>query len=188
MNLKAMLVSILGLSLVASVATAQVPSFNYVGASYTEIEDGNINYDGFELEVSGRIGENWFLSGSYADISTSQAEVVFDDLDITYGRLGYIFIEDELAALYAGPQVQYLNFDGGLGSTSETDLGVFVGLRFIAAPRIELMTEASYIDMDNSITRFSAGARFYITPSLSAETQANFGDWSGFSLGINFHF
>lgn len=188
MKIKTMLVSILGLALVTPVAMAQTPSFNYVGASYTEIEDGNLKYDGFELEVSGRISEKWFLSGSYADISTSKTGIVYDDLDVTHGRLGYIFIEDDWAAFYGGPQVQYLNLDNSSSSTSETDLGAFIGLRFIALPRIELTTEVSYINMNNSITRYSAGARMYITPSLSAKVQANFGDWDGFNIGINFHF
>ncbi|RUO26856.1 hypothetical protein CWE09_09250 [Aliidiomarina minuta] len=192
-----LLTSAIGLTLSAPAAMANEPSFSYVSASYVELDEADTTFDGFQAELSGRVGQHLFISGSYAQLSGGWADVSNVDFDIAYGRLGIIFGETDQVAFYAGPQVQYINADFGLGSDgdfdlgseSSTDYGAFGGARLMLTSRVELNGEISYVDMDNDdYTSYSAGARVYLTPYLAATGQMNFGDLDGFSVGVHYRF
>lgn len=181
----------------AQTTPSETPSFSYVGASYVELDEANTTFDGFEAEVSGRLGQYMFLSGSYSEVSGSVSGLGSTDLDIATGRLGFIFGRDERVAAYAGPQVAYIKTNYGLGSDgdwelgseSTTDWGAFAGVRAMVMPRIELNGEVSYIDFDReSLTSYSAGTRIYLTPNLAATGQLRMGDLDGFSVGVNYAF
>lgn len=192
-----LLTSAIGLALGTSAAMANEPSFNYVSASYVELDEADTTFDGFEAELSGRVGQHLFISGSYAQLSGGWADVSNVDFDIAYARLGIIFGETDQVAFYAGPQVQYINADFGLGSDgdfdlgseSSTDYGAFGGARVMLTPRVELNGEISYVDMDRGdYTSYSAGTRIYLTPNLAAIGEVKFGDLDGFSVGVHYSF
>lgn len=192
-----LLTSAIGLALGTSSAMANEPSFSYVSANYVELDEADTTFDGFEAELSGRVGQYLFISGSYAQLSGGWADISNVDFDIAYGRLGIIFGETDHVAFYAGPQVQYINADFGLGSdgdfelTSEssTDYGAFGGARVMLTSRVELNGEISYVDMDDEdYTSYAAGARIYLTPNLAATGQMKFGDLDGFNVGVHYSF
>jgi opacity protein-like surface antigen len=192
------LTSALSFALASPLVMANEPSFSYIGGSYTErdAEDGT-TYDGFEAEASGRLGHRTFLAASYGELSGGAGDFGNVDLDIAYGRLGIILGETESFAAYAGPQVQYVKTDLGLGSDgqwqldsdSATDWGAFGGVRAMVTRSVEINGEISYVDMDNSdMTSYGAGARVFLTQNLAATGEMKFGDLDGFNLGLSYHF
>ncbi|MEX1221286.1 MAG: hypothetical protein WEA82_04125 [Idiomarina sp.] len=189
------------LGLVAPSAQAQTqergPSFSYIGASYIEQDEADTTFDGYGAEISSQLGERWFLSASYAQLSGDWTGGEELDLDVGYARLGFILGNAENAAFYLGPQAQYLKADFGFGSDgqfdvaseSETDYGAFGGVKVMLGDAFELNGEASWVDMeDESFTSYSAGVKFFITQNFAATGKAQFGDLDGFQVGISYHF
>lgn len=193
----------LGLGLTATTAafaqttSTQTPSFNYIEGRYVELDEADTTFDGWEAEVSGRLGRYMFISGSYSETSGNVTSIGNTDLDIALGRIGFIFGDNQPIAAYAGPQVSYIKSTFGLGSDGEweldsdssTDWGAFAGVRAQVLPMLELNGEVSYIDFEReSLTSYSAGAKIFITPALAATGRMQFGDLDGFSVGVAFHF
>ncbi|SMQ58577.1 Outer membrane protein beta-barrel domain-containing protein [Pseudidiomarina planktonica] len=185
------------LGLAAPSAQAQEPSFSYIGGSYIELDEADTTFDGYEAEISSQLGERWFLSASYAQLSGDWTGGEELDLDVGYARLGFIVGDAENAAFYLGPQAQYLKADFGFGSDgefdiaseSETDYGAFGGVKVMLGDRIELNGEASWVDMeDENFTSYSAGVKFFITKNFAATGEAQFGDLDGFKVGLSYHF
>ncbi|RUO30787.1 hypothetical protein CWE12_06000 [Aliidiomarina sedimenti] len=181
----------------ATTAMAETPSFSYIEGRYVEMDEAETTFDGYEAEVSGRLGNYMFISGSYGETSGNWSELGNVDLDIATGRLGFIFGQDEPVAAYVGPQVSYiqstygLGSDGGweLGDDSTTDWGAFAGIRAMILPRVEINGEVSYIDFEReSLTSYTAGTRIYLTPNLAATGQLRMGDLDGFAVGLNYSF
>lgn len=204
MKIKSLAIAtMLGLGMTATTAafaqttSAQTPSFNYIEGRYVEMDEANTTFDGWEAEVSGRIGQYMFISGSYGETSGRITGLGKTDLDMALGRVGFIFGDNQPVAAYVGPQVSYIKSTFGLGSdgqwevdsNSSTDWGAFAGVRAQVMPMLELNGEVSYIDFDReSLTSYSAGAKVFLTPALSATGRMQFGDLDGFSLGVAFHF
>lgn len=168
------------------------PSFNYIAAHYQNFEtDSGADYDGFSFEVSGQVGERWFLEGRYAEVSADN-EGGNVDLDITYGRLGFIAMEQQQLSLYGGPQVLYVSYDFPFINTgSDTSFGAFVGGRYTFS-RIELGGEISYANYSHGnssyFLQYQAAARLYVTSAIALDAQLTLGDWDGFMVGASIHF
>ena len=186
----------LGSLTLSAAAHAESPSFSYLSAGYTEIDEGT-TFDGFEIEASGRLGRHAFLSGRYTDTSGSYSGLGSVDWESTLGRLGFIFGENQRVAAYAGPQVSYISTglmwgpdnEWQAGSESSTDWGAFGGVRAMVLPMLELNGEISYIDFDrNSFTSYAAGTKLYFTRNLAATGQVRMGDLDGFTVGLSYNF
>ncbi|RAJ99060.1 opacity protein-like surface antigen [Aliidiomarina maris] len=181
----------------AQVSPSETPSFSYVEAKYVERDEADTTFDGFEAELSARLGQYMFVSGSYSEVSGSVTGLGSTDLDIATGRVGFIFGQDQRVSAYVGPQVAYIKTNYGLGSDGEwqigdestTDWGAFAGVRAMVLPRMELNGEVSYIDFDReSLTSYSAGTRIYLTRNLAATGQLRMGDLDGFTVGVTYAF
>ncbi|RUO33848.1 hypothetical protein [Aliidiomarina soli] len=173
-------------------AIGSEPSTRYVSATYQEFED-QFDFDGAGFDVSGRLGRHWLLAGSYAEVS-AQAGDIKTDWDITSARLGYMLYEGDSVALYSGPQALYISYqdEGSMSEDSETNFGAFVTLRYMATLNIELNGELSYIHFDtisgDTLLQYNAGTRFFLFEHLTLDATAKFGEWSGFQVGVSFHF
>lgn len=181
----------------STTALANSPSFSYIEGRYVEMDEAETTFDGFEAEISGRLGQYMFLSGSYGELSGDWADIAGADFNIATGRLGFIFGRDERVAAYVGPQVSYIDTNYGLGSDgdwqlgseSSTDYGAFAGVRAMILPRVEVNGEVSYIDFDReSLTSYNVGTKLYLTPNLAATGQLRMGDLDGFTVGLNYSF
>lgn len=189
--------TITALGLGSSVALADTPSFSYFEGRYVELDEAETTFDGFEAELSGRIGQYSFISLNYGEVSGSWGDVGSANLDMATARLGFIFGQDQTVAAYVGPQVSHIKTNYGLGSDgqwqvgsdSSTEWGAFGGVRAMVLPRVEVNGEISYIDFDReSFTTYSAGTRVYLTPNLAATGELRMGDLDGFAVGLNFRF
>lgn len=181
----------------STTALANSPSFSYIEGRYVEMDEAETTFDGFEAEISGRLGQYMFLSGSYGELSGDWADIAGADFNIATGRLGFIFGRDERVAAYVGPQVSYIDTNYGLGSDgdwqlgseSSTDYGAFAGVRAMILPRVEVNGEVSYIDFEReSLTSYNVGTKLYLTPNLAATGQLRMGDLDGFTVGLNYSF
>lgn len=179
-----------------AVAADSSPSFNYAAVNYQEFtSDLERDFDGVSLEVSGQLGPRWFISGSYAQLSTTSDP--FDaDRDVTWGRLGYLAHHRGALALYGGPQVMYVSYDVPVTSNtdadSDTSAGAFIGMRFLATPSIEFIGEVNYASFSHgnssNFLQYTVGVRTFLTYRFALEARAQFGDWDGFMLGGSMHF
>lgn len=175
-------------------AADNAPSFNYAAVHYQEFEDASQrDFDGINLEISGHLGERWFISGSYAQID-SDSDTGSIDRDLTYGRLGYLAHRQNRLALYGGPQIMYVSYEIPYTSSTESDTsaGAFAGVRYMATTSIELQGEVNYASFShgdsNNFIQYTLGVRTFITYRFALEARAQFGDWEGFMLGGSVHF
>ncbi|EGN75353.1 hypothetical protein A28LD_0966 [Idiomarina sp. A28L] len=187
----------LALGFSTTVALAESPSFSYIEARYVELDEANTTFDGYEAELSGRLGRYSFLSLNYADVSGDWAGFANANLEMATARLGFIFGENQPLVAYVGPQVSYIKTNYGPGTDgswnsegdSTTEWGAFGGVRAMVLPRVEVNTEISYIDFDReSFTSYSVGTRVYLTQNLAATGQLRMGDLDGFSIGVSYQF
>ena len=175
-------------------AADNAPSFNYAAIHYQEFEtELDRKFDGFNLEVSGHLGERWFISGSYAQVSHDLGDGNLNS-DLTYGRLGYLAQHQDRVGLYAGPQIMYVTYEfmSSRNTQSETSPGVFAGIRYMASPSVELKAEVNYANFShgnsNNFVQYTAGLRTFLTYRFALEARAQFGDWEGFMVGGSIHF
>lgn len=190
------LLAIASLAALATQANAadNAPSFNYAAIHYQEFDsEPDRKFDGYNLEVSGHLGERWFISGSYAQVSHDLDDGNLNS-DLTYGRLGYLAQHQDRLAIYGGPQVLYVTYEfmSGRNTQSDTSPGVFAGLRYMASPSVELKAEVSYANLshgnNNNFVQYTAGLRTFLTYRFALEARAQFGDWNGFMVGASIHF
>ena len=191
------MVTIAALGFGSSVALADTPSFSYFEGRYVEADEAETTFDGFEAELSGRVGQYSFVSLNYSEVSGGWGDISNANLDMATARLGFIFGQNQPIAAYVGPQVSYIKTNYGLGSEgqwqlgsqSSTEWGAFGGIRAMILPRVEINGEVSYIDFEReSFTTYSAGTRVYLTPNLAATGELRMGDLDGFAVGLNFRF
>ncbi|RAJ99062.1 outer membrane beta-barrel protein [Aliidiomarina maris] len=175
---------------------AASPSLNYFGVHYQELQaDNQVDFDGISFEVSGRLRDQWLLSGSYAQVEGPRIAGHGNlDWDITYARLGYIAHQQDRFVSYIGPQVHYLSFEVPTSSNtdSETGFGAFAGARYMLTPRVELQGEISYSNLSHAnssyFLQYQVGFRAYVSNRFALEARAQLGDWDGFMLGGSVHF
>lgn len=174
----------------ASVSAVSQPSLNYLSASYLELDDYH-TFDGFKFEISGQVSQRFFLSGSYAEVSSSSPSA---DRDITHARLGYLAFNQEGLQLFAGPQVQYISHDipNSSSTHSDTRFGLFAGTQYRFTENLELNAEISYAYVDegddSTFLQYSLGGRYYVLSRLSVDGKLRFGDFDGFMIGLSLHF
>lgn len=177
-------------------SVAETTSFRYFSVQYQELEnDQGADFDGINLAVSGRIKPNWFLSANYAQMTADRDTGPGNfDWDIAYGRLGYILHEDNVMALYAGPQVHYVSYDilHTSGNDSETGYGAFAGARYMLSQKLEASAEISYSNLPHNgqsqFLQYQLGGRYFINNRFAVEASGQFGDWPGFTIGGSVHF
>lgn len=178
--------------LTAGIATAQPAvadnlSYTYAQLRYADVEvdDTNLDGDGFIISGSYRINENYFVFGGYRDIGFDFSR----DASALQAGGGYIYpVNDRVHAVgkvfLARAKASRPGF-----SDNETGLGVQAGLRGFVTPKLEARGFLTYSDVGGSDTSITIGGDYYFTPEISAGLTADFGgDVTGFTLGARYYF
>ena len=184
--------AVLGVGLVAmSFAATAAPglSYNYVQASYVSLSPDNTPYDkitGFNVGISGLIGEGVFVFGNYSDADTDDFTVGTPPLSAT----GVIAFKQYKAGLgLRGPLAMTpatdINFTaaflrqeqkgekGFAGSGADVDGNGYelgAGVRHLFMPQFEVGLGAEYDNVSNTGTHHTTGvanALFHVTPMFS---------------------
>lgn len=159
------------LAVFAAPALAGDLSYNYFELGYQriDVDDINVDGDGFGLGGSFEVGENWFITASYAT-----AELDFGvDFDQLSAGVGYHVDMSENADFFA--TLSYVSVEAsvpGFGSADDDGFGVSIGVRGMVSEKVELTGSLGYVDLSDSGDSTSFGASGYY----------NFND--AFALGL----
>ena len=152
------LLLLLGLGGVAS-----ADGFNYtygeIGYGIVEIDDVDVDGDGFGIAGSFAIADEFHIFGGYSTASL--------DFDIDYNQfeVGFGYNKPISDAVDVVATLSYVNVEvdvPGFGSEDDNGFGIGVGLRGMVAPQVELHGGLEYIDLSDSgsDTGFGAGVRY----------------------------
>lgn len=169
--------SILALALITAsgAAMAQSPNWNKFDVSYLDtdidIGIGEASFDGFGLNGSFSVADNWMLFADYKAVS-EDANGASADLDMLSAGAGYYQGVSENTDLFATASVERLDVSGSSGgfsaSDDETGFGIGVGVRSMITSTFELSAKVDYVNIDSAdVVRAKADAFYYFTDNIS---------------------
>ena len=155
-------------------AFAETPHFNYVSGGYLNADLDGDDANGWTLDGSKLLGDNFFVSGQYKTVGDSE-----DGLDVDLNWLsagvGYRTAMSESTDFYG--LVTYENietevsYSGSDFSDDENGYGLSAGVRSMLTDSIEIDGRLGYIDIaDDSETAITLGARYYVNTNFSVGT------------------
>ena len=169
--------SLLGLSvalLFSGAAFANSPSWDLVELNYVkaEIDDTDLEPDGFGLTGSVLVTENIFLMADYTALNESAFDIDVD-LDTITAGVGYRYGISSTTDLYGTLSYEYAeaSIEGLFAedlSGSDNGYGVTVGVRSMLTDAFELGGSIAYIDIDEDDTIFTVEGRYYFTDNFAA--------------------
>ena len=180
----------------ATLALLAIPAFagdlryTYLEVGYQDIEldDFNVDGDGFGLRGSFALTENWFMVVGY-----QAADFDFGaDFDHAYLGAGYRTPINDRVDLFGS--VSYLTADvsaDGFNSIDEDGFGLTVGVRGLVTDQFELAGSFGYSDLGDGVdgTAISAGALYSFTDvfALGIEIELD-EDLTAFGIGARLYF
>ncbi len=163
----------------AAPALADGPSYNYIEGGYQRVEfdddfSGDFDGDGFGIGGSFALNDQWHL---FADYSTADLDF---DVDLDQLRLGGGFHTGLTNNVDFVAEFSYVRFDASAGGFSVDDdgFGLSLGMRGMAADRLELAGWVDYIDLDDSgdDTSLRGEAWYKFTENFALGFTASAGD------------
>lgn len=170
----------LGLTLVflAVPAMAGDLSYNYVQAGYgwLTLDDdliGDLDGDGFNINGSVEVGENWYIFAGYSNTGFDYG-IDLDELGVGVGFHAPISARADFFATVA-----YISAEvsaSGFGSADEDGYGISVGLRGMATDKVELTGALAYADLGDGADGTSIGgtALYNFTDNFAAGIDVGF--------------
>lgn len=159
-----------GLPLLASAA-----DYTYVEGGYLYRDAYDQNGSGVRVEGSANVLPNL---AAFANFSTN------NDLNqFGVGALFHTPLRQGLD-LTAGASLEHLD----TGDDSDTGVGLRAGLRWAAAPKLELDPEIRYVSAHEDATSFRFNALYSLAPRLSLQGAAQVGDDERFEAGLRYDF
>lgn len=174
----------------STLAQADALDYSFVGIQYisAEIDEVNIDGDGYGVEGSFSLNDNFHIFASYGDLDYD-----FDVSSTTYDLgLGYSRALTEAMDLVA--TVSYVSAEveqDTLGSFDDDGYGLGLGIRTMVSEKIELAGGVNYVDLSDSgsETAFSVGAGFDVTENIQVRGGISTSDdGTGYNLGVRFYF
>ena len=175
-------------------ASAQGFDYNYFSVGYQRMELdtglGDVDGDGFGVDGSFAINDNWFIFGAYG-MGEFEEQGVTLDVDTLSAGIGWHTPLSETVDFVTGLSYEYVDVGAsGFGSADENGYGLGVGLRFQASEAIELNGGINYIDYgDGDDTTFGVGLLYGVSESVDIGVSADWGDdVSSYGLSGRFYF
>lgn len=168
-------------------AIADGLSYSYAQLRYldVEVDDVNLDGDGFAVSGSYRINDTYFAFGGYRDINFDLGR----DGSALQAGAGYTYpINGRVHAVGKAFLARAKASRPGFSDT-ETGFGIELGLRGLVVPKLEARGFVNYSDVGGSDTSITLGGDYYFTPQLSAGLTADLGgDVQGFTVGARYYF
>ena len=167
----------------AGPAMAADVSYSYLEAGYVanEIDDFDVDGDGYLVRGSVGIGKSFYVLASYAD-----ADYDFDIGAETLQIGGGVHwpLNPNLDALIELAYVDYNVDVGGLGSGGEDGYTFASGVRGRVAEKWDVRVDLRFTDVGSSEdTSVFAGARYYLTPQFALGPDVGL-NGDGFTWGV----
>lgn len=191
-----MLRSVLFTALIAFSASAGAQGFDYnyfsVGYQRLNLDDGfiDVDGDGFGVDGSFAINENFFIFGSYG-MGEFEEQGITVDVDTLSAGIGWHTPLTDKVDFVTGLSYEYVDVGAsGFGSVDENGYGLGVGLRFQASEAIELNGGINYIDYgDGDDTGFGVGLLYGVSENVDIGVSADWAeDSSAYGLNGRFYF
>ena len=171
--------SMLGLALLALSAVTNAETFDYtyvsLGYGTTELDGVDADGDGFGIDGSVAISDNFHLFAGYSNSSFD-----FDvDANTLAAGIGYNTSLTNVVDFVGRVSYQYVELDApGLSGVDDNGIGLGVGLRYAASERLELDAGINYVDLSDSgdDTSFGLGGLYSFTDSFALGLSGDWGD------------
>ncbi len=175
-------------------------SYNYVQAGYVsaDIDDPNVDADGFDLRVSGLVSDVVYVHAGYGSLETDRFSILgtTGSLETDTITLGLGFRAPLAPTTDFIAEVAYVNADasgkGGFSGADEDDSGYSLsgGVRHLFTPQFEGGASVNYVDVfDEDETALALSALFHLTPQFSLGAGYSVGsDADSWTLGARFNF
>ena len=173
-------------------ATAQADALDYsfVGLQYVsaEIDEVDIDGDGYGVEGSFSLNDNYHIFASYGDLDYDY-DVSSTSYDFGLGYSRALTRDMDLVATvsYVSAEVKQET----LGSYDDDGYGLGLGIRAMVSEKFELSGGLNYIDLSDSgsDTVVSVGAGFDVTRNIQVGAGiSSSDDGTGYNLGVRFYF
>ena len=183
--------SVLALGILAPMAVqAESPSYDYAELGYVkaDIDDLNVDGDGFGIGGSFGFYENWFMFAEYANLG-------FDfDIDVNTFEAGFGYHYPMSDMVDLAVSASYLRAEADSGGFSEDDSGY--GLKALVRGMVndafELNGGINYVDFGGnggSDTSFEAGALYSFTDNVAFGGRVDLADEGNtYQIGFRFYF
>lgn len=177
-------------SLVSGNVKADTPSYDFFEVAYVngDIDNPDVDGDGFSLGGSVSVHENWFLFADYADLD-------FDfgvDLSLLDVGVGYrVPMSDNTDLALTGSFVR-ADANSGIGNVDESGYGIAALIRGMVNSQFELNGGISYVDLggtDGDDTSFNIGGVYSFTDNVAFDGRIEIGDDVNLYIaGFRFYF
>lgn len=181
--------------LAPSIAAAEL-SYNFVQGSYlsVDLDDTNVDADGFGVSGSGLITDQVYVFGGYTTIESDEVAGGTIELDSVTVGLGHRTPLQANTDLNLNAAFVRASVDGtGTFAGSEEDENGFalgIGLRHMFTQQFEGGAGFNYTDVgDDDDTSFNVGILFHVTPVLSLGADYGIGsDADVLTAGVRLNF
>lgn len=180
---------LLGLFVFSATAAAEDFNYNFVQATYGQVDFDELDVDGNGFGIGGSmaLSDSFHLFGAY-----TTADMDFGvDLNQLEAGLGYNAPISETVDLVASLAYVSAEVEAAGFSADDNGYGLGVGLRAMLAPSFEVDGGISYVDMGDGgdDVGFGAGFLYHFTEQFSAGASAGWGDdVSSYSLNARMFF
>jgi len=182
---------LIGFLAFSAAAGAQGLDYNWLGFGYgqVDLDDVNVDGDGFGIDGSYAINSDFHVFGAY-DTANLDAGV---DLSRFSAGVGYNTELSNVVDAFARLSYEWAEVDvPGLGSDDDSGYGFGVGLRFAATPELEVDGGIKYVDYggaNGDDTAFNLGGLYSFTPAFAVGLFGSWGDdVTTYSLSGRFYF
>lgn len=173
-------------------AFAESPSYNYIEGSYQRIEldDIDVDGDGFGIAGSFAFGDMWQVVASY-----SSADLDFG-VDLDEFRIGGGFHAPIAENVDFVANFTYVRLEAEVpgpfgGSADDDGIGASLGLRALPVDRLELAGFVDYVDLDESGDDTSVRGEAWYSLNEQIALGANVGtgdDITRYGIGVRVYF
>jgi|GEM_PF-1802952 len=155
--------------------------YNYLEARYVDVEESDVDGDGFSFGGSYLLNKDIYLRGDYQDVDLDGSA----DAQILELGIGYRYAYQNMDLI---GEINYVDLDGDV---IETDSGVLLsaGLRTYLLPKLEARASFNYVTVNDNDTYVQLGADYFLTGKLSLGGTVRLGaDVDEFTLGARWYY
>ncbi len=168
---------------------AESPDWNYLQASYAEMNVDNapeVNFNGYAVGGSGLIGDTFFIIGKYSAVNDSGYDQKYNQLNIGLGaRYGL----NETTDFYGIFALENTNFDLGLDNGTEDGYSAKIGIRSMITDDLDVNAAIGTVNSTGSETLFEVDAFYSITEEFSVGFEyGTVGDFTTYAATVRYEF
>lgn len=173
-----------GLAVAQTTEDQQAPlSYNYAELRFVDVDTAG--GDGFSLNGSYELDENWLIVGGLTSLDFN------NNVDSTVLEIGggYVWHYSQDFDLVSSLRFVRVDFDTPNGSGDDNGFALSAGARGLLAPQFEIRGSVNHVNLDNSDTFLELAGDYYFTERFSAGASLEFaGDTDTFTIGARWFF